>query len=421
MIKLKKMFSGMAIGVLVLLVVWFPNSISASTKPQHVKGQILVKFKDGTDGKSASRELDAHGAKIKQELSQIKVHIVSVPEGKESNVVERLSKNPKVEFAELDVIGSATSADPLFGRQYGLENTGQMINTDVTAGKPDADIDAPEAWAITRGNGIRVAILDSGVDQDHPDLSSKLVAQRNFSSNNINDVEDIYGHGTHVAGIVAATTDNNTGVASVCPDCTIMNGKVLNNDGYGAASWAANGINWAADNGAKVINMSIGFRQSSKTMEAAVNRAWNRGVVLVASAGNNSNTAKEYPGAYTNVIAVAATNNKDAKASFSTYSSRWVDIAAPGENVFSTFPNHPFVIQSKYGRALNYDYANGTSMSSPMVAGVAGLVWSQMGTSTSAQSVRSRIESTADRIPGTGSYWSAGRVNAARAVGAQVN
>ena len=134
-------------------------------------------------------------------------------------------------------------------------------------------------------------------------------------------------------------------------------------------------------------------------------------MVVVAAAGNSANTSKTYPGAYNNAIAVAATNNKDQKAYFSSYGSKWVDVAAPGENIFSTFPNHPY----KINKSLNYDYASGTSMATPMTSAVAALIWSTPY-GTSASQVRARLESTTDKISGTGSYWSKGRVNASNAL-----
>jgi thermitase len=203
-------------------------------------------------------------------------------------------------------------------------------------------------------------------------------------------------------------------VAGVCPGCTILAGKVLNDSGVGSSSGLANGINWAVSNGAKVINMSIGVR-ASRTLEAAVNNAWNQGVVLVAAAGNGGNQTKIYPGAYPNVIAVAATDNTDAKASFSTYGASWVDIAAPGVNVYSTFPNHTFVLGTQNNRSFGYDVGNGTSMSSPIVAATAALAWSSHPGITQT-SVRAKVESTADKISGTGTYWANGRVNANNAV-----
>ena len=160
--------------------------------------------------------------------------------------------------------------------------------------------------------------------------------------------------------------------------------------------------------------MSLGVR-ASRTLETAVNNAWSKGVVLVAAAGNGGNQTKIYPGAYPNVIAVAATDNKDAKASFSTYGASWVDVAAPGANVYSTFPNHPFYLGTQNGRSQGYDVGNGTSMSSAIVAATAALAWSADPVATQV-SVREKVEKTADNIAGTGTYWKYGRVNAYNAV-----
>ena len=204
-------------------------------------------------------------------------------------------------------------------------------------------------------------------------------------------------------------------VAGVCPDCTILDAKVLNDSGFGSTSAIANGINWAVSNGAKVINMSLGQRVSSRTLETAVNNAWNQGAVIVAAAGNAGTQAKIYPGAYPNVIAVAATDNTDAKASFSSYGAKWVDVAAPGVNVYSTFPNHPFYLGTQNGRSQGYDVGSGTSMASPIVAATAALAWSSHAGATNT-SVRANVESTADKIPGTGTDWANGRVNADKAV-----
>ncbi|KKR79437.1 MAG: peptidase S8/S53 subtilisin kexin sedolisin, partial [Candidatus Daviesbacteria bacterium GW2011_GWC1_40_9] len=168
---------------------------------------------------------------------------------------------------------------------------------------------------------------------------------------------------------------------------------------------------WATDNGAKVVNMSLGGSVKSSTLEKAVNYAWDHQVVVVAAAGNSANPSKTYPAAYTNAIAVAATNNKDQKASFSSYGAKWVDVAAPGVDIFSTFPNHPY----KINKSLGYDFGSGTSMATPMTSAVAALIWSTPY-GTSASQVRTRLEGTADKIPGTGMYWSSGRVNAANAV-----
>jgi thermitase len=390
---------------------------NAATEPQQVSGQIIVKFRDSGAALGLLRQ---NGLSDGAGIGSTGAHLIKVPAGKESQLIESLSRNPAVEYAEPDQLVTAAVDEPdpdYFPRQYALHNEGQSFTSTknaltVAAGKPDADVDAVEAWDVTTGDGIKVAVLDTGVATDNEDIAANVVLHANFSTAATG--EDNYGHGTHVAGIIAATRDTE-GVSGVCPDCSILDGKVLNDDGSGSTSAIANGINWAVENDAKVINMSLGQRVSSRALEAAVNNAWNKGVVIVAAAGNAGTQAPIYPGAYPNVIAVAATDNNDAKASFSTY-GKWVDVAAPGVNIYSTFPKHPFALGTQNGREMGYDIISGTSMASPVVAGVAALVWSTpAGTANTA--VRAKVESSADdKVPGTGTYWAHGRVNACKAV-----
>lgn len=394
------------VGVFSVVAFGVPLLSSASTK-QYQEGQVLVKFKDGTSSAVISKALSESGGKKKGIINGIQTTTVDVPKGREQAIVTKLSNNPAVEYAEVDTLYQAVTNDPYYANQYGLENTGQTIGGKV--GLVDADIDAPEAWVKSTGNGVKVAVLDTGIDLDHEDISAKVVASQNYSTSTT--LDDKYGHGTHVAGIIAASKDNTLGVTGVCPDCQIMNVKVLGDNGSGALSAIANGITWAADNGAKVINMSLGSTTSATTLSSAVSYAWKKGVVIVAAAGNNGVKSQFYPAAYTNVIAVAATDNRDVKASFSNYGSTWVDVAAPGVNIFSTIPNHPYAL----GTVYNYAYLSGTSMASPAVAGTAALVWTTSYGTTNTN-VRYRIERQTDRIAGTGTYWAYGRVNADRAV-----
>lgn len=363
-------------------------------------GQILVKFQPGT---SAERIRETHRENetfVEGEIEDLGVQVVNVPRGRERDKIAAYTRNPNVEFAELDYVAEALNIpnDFYFNNQWGMDN----LN--------DTDVDAPEAWDKTTGNStIKIAILDTGIDQDHEDFAGKITANVNFSSSGT--VDDRYGHGTHVAGIAAAATNNSLGVAGIGYESSLMNVKVLNDGAWGNYSWIAKGITWAADNGAKVINLSLGGNQPSKTLQKAVDYAWSRGVVLACAAGNTPDTSFTYPAAYENCLAVAATDETDSKAWFSSYGN-WVDVAAPGVNIFSTFPNAPYTI----GKNLNYDYGSGTSMSTPHVSGIAALVWAtSLGTSN--QAVRDRIEQTADAIPGTGSFWTWGRVNACNAVG----
>jgi thermitase len=405
------------IAVVSPLILWTRNQVSAKGPDDFLPAEILVKFKQGVPPAEAADVHRRLGGKVRQTIPGIDVQVVAVTRGV-GEAVSAYAREGLVAFVEPNFIASALVDDTYFDNQWGLDNTGQetcnTVGSICTTGTPDADIDAPGAWEITTGSsGVKIAILDSGIDQDHPDLDDKVVGRVNFTTSGT--VDDLYGHGTHVAGIAAAETNNEQGVAGVGYNSSLLSVKVLGDDGYGAYSWIASGIVWAADNGGKVINMSLGGAQRSSTLEDAVNYAWNEGAVIVAAAGNDGNPSRTYPGYYTNCIAVAATDNNDAKASFSSY-GRWVDVAAPGENVYSTFPNHAFYLQDVYGRSNNYDFGSGTSMSTPHVAGIAALVWTVEPEFTNRQ-VRDRIEETADAIPGTGSYWTWGRVNACNAVG----
>lgn len=397
--------------VLLFSALLVPLPMTASTKAYR-QGQIIVKFKNGISDQAASKALSDSGARGRGRVSSLKADITEVPKGREEAMVAQLSKNPAVEYAEVDSLFFGESLDTYYTNQYGLENKGQTIKGNP--GVFDADIDAPEAWVKSKGTGVKVAVLDTGIDQDHEDLKGKIVLQKNFTVSKT--VDDIYGHGTHVAGIIAAQKDNSLGVAGVCPGCVLLNGKVLGDNNYGYLSDVASGIMWAADNGAKVINMSLGSTIPSQTLSDAIDYAWSKGSVIVAAAGNNGSKDPFYPAAYTKVIAVAATDNRDVKASFSNYGSTWVDVAAPGLNIYSTVPNHLYFLGLvNKGFNYNYEYLSGTSMASPAVAGTAALVWkTKFGTSN--KNVRYRIENRTDRIAGTGTNWAYGRVNANLAV-----
>lgn len=315
-----------------------------------------------------------------------------VPKGQAKDKAKAYGLNAKVVYAEPDFVAQVVDSpdDPGFGNQWGM-----------------VKVEAAQAWEITTGSSnINIAILDTGVDLDHPDLADKLISNINFSNSGTTD--DVYGHGTHVAGIAAAITDNGVGVAGLGYNSTIMNVKVLSDIGAGLYSWIASGIIWAADNGAEIINMSLGGPSESSTLEEAINYAWNKGVVVVAAAGNNGDTTPMYPAYYTNCIAVAATDANDARASFSNYGD-WVDVAAPGASIYSTLKNG------------NYGYLSGTSMASPHVAGLAALVLTTVsdanGDGKLNNEVRSRIEATCDDIGINGIGY--GRINAAQAVGGE--
>lgn len=358
----------------------------ASKSANYVADEVIVKYKKGASKANVSALHKQENATVKAQNKELGFDVVKVKGKSVNKAIQAYQKNPNVEYVEPNYIYHATWTpnDTYFTPSY---QWGPY------------KIQAPTAWDRTRGNGIRVAVLDTGVQYDHPDLSGKVVKGYNYVERNW-DPYDYNGHGTHCAGVVAAATNNGMGIAGMAPGAHIYAVKVLDNRGSGSLANIANGIIHAADNGSKVISLSLGGTSGSTTLENAVNYAWNKGAVVVAAAGNAGNTVRNYPAAYSNAIAVAATDQNDRKASFSTYGS-WVDVAAPGVDILSTYPNNRLV------------YLNGTSMATPHVAGQAALLAAQ-GRSNS--NIRAAIQNTADQVSGTGSYWKYGRVNAARSV-----
>jgi subtilisin family serine protease len=298
--------------------------------------------------------------------------------------------------------------DPSFGLQYGLHNTGQTINGSV--GVVDADLDLPEAWALHTGTSdIVIAVIDTGVSNSHPDLAPKLVAGWNTIADSTNaDDSFLISHGTHCAGIAAAAANNGIGVAGVSWGARIMPVKVLTFIGSGVEGDVADGVLWAADNGAHIASMSLGFPGSSAIVEDAVNYATDAGMLVVAATGNTAGAPISAPAKYEAVLAVGAVNNKDQIASF-TSTGPEMDVVAPGVDVYSTW--------DVFFQPNTYTYQSGTSMACPHVAGLAALVWSANPTLTNLE-VRAILESTAeDRgAPGWDPIYGHGRVHALAAV-----
>jgi thermitase len=377
-----------------LLALFLPaNASAASTGGDNgtsfASGEILVKFNSSATPTEVAQIHRQNGGQVKETIHSIGVQVVAIPASKAPEKAKAYLANPKVLYAEPNYLAKAigTPDDVYFDNQWGMKK-----------------VEAPAAWDVTKGSStIKIAVLDTGVDLDHPDLASKILNAINFTSSATAD--DVYGHGTHVAGIAAASINNGIGVAGLGYSASIISVKVLGDSGSGYYSWIASGIIWAADNGAQVINMSLGGPSASSTLQDAINYAWNKGVVVVAAAGNSGSSAPFYPAYYTNCIAIAATDSSDKLASWSNYGD-WVDVAAPGVSIYST------LIGSSYG------YKSGTSMASPHAAGLAALVYTVVtdsnGNGRLNDEVRSRIEITADPLTNTGA--GSGRINAYKAV-----
>ena len=360
------------------------DSNSTNTPPD----RLLVKFKPGVYANAMAEVHQKAGGKFEEIIPGIGVQVVSVPYGQGAAKLAAYRMQKEVKYAEPDNVAQALDVpdDPYYPSQWAL-----------------AKVQAPQAWDITQGSSsVKIAILDTGIDLDHPDLAGKIVYNKNCTTTATFD--DVLGHGTHVAGIAAAYTDNGIGVAGLGRNASLMNVKVLSDEGVGFFSWIASGIIWATDNGANVINMSLGSKTASSVLEDAVNYAWGRGVLVVAAAGNSADSVPFYPASYQNCIAVAATNANDNLASFSNYGP-WVTVAAPGDSIYSTF------------NTGGYTWKSGTSMASPHVAGLAGLLFSVVsddnGDGVLNDEVRLRIESTCDNIGVDVAY---GRINAYQAV-----
>ena len=372
------------------LVLTLPQTVGAEAapadKPAYAPDQVIVKFKEGTSARTMKATHQEEQAKLLSRNETLGFDVVKVEDKSVEQAVQEYEKNPDVEYAEPNYIYTIqwTPNDPDFSsRQWGPQK-----------------VQAPEAWDVTRGSSsTRIAIVDTGVQYDHPDLAGKVVRGYDFVDDD-SDPYDGNGHGTHCAGIAAAVTDNGRGIAGMAPNATIYAVRVLDDNGSGTLDDVANGIIHAADNGADVISLSLGAPVGATTLRNAVDYAWNSGSVVVAAAGNSGTSLPSYPAYYDNAIAVAATDSNDNKASFSNYGS-WVDVAAPGVDIYSTYTGS------------SYRSLSGTSMATPHVAGLAGLLDAQ---GRSASQIRAAIENTAVPISGPGTYWSKGRINAYKAV-----
>ncbi|MCL4370490.1 MAG: S8 family peptidase, partial [Chloroflexi bacterium] len=321
---------------------------------------------------------------------------LGVPADREAEALSLLKSNPLVEWAEPDHLRSTMTVpnDQLYKQfQWNLRAIGMEQAWDITTGSPN----------------VIVAVLDTGVDSTHPDLAGKLIPGYDFL-NDTPDPADDSGHGTHDAGIIGAASNNNLGIAGIAWQSRIMPLKVLNSSGVGPDSAISRGIIYAADHGARVINMSFGSPNTSQTLAAAVRYAYDKGAVLVAAAGNTAklDNAVIYPAAFDQVLAVGATDESDKVADFSQHHS-YVGVSAPGVHIVSTFWRG-----AGYG---SYVSASGTSEAAPEVAGLAALLLSANPALTNKQ-VRQIIESTADDLgaPGKDEYYGTGRINARKAL-----
>jgi subtilisin family serine protease len=410
--------------------------------------RVIVKLKPTASANEITNLQAQIGVTKVTTAEQFDIDIWDIDPGKVEETISAYSDDPRIEYIEPDyeitledvektsptqensaaiTPQTTTPNDPSYPQLWGLNNTGQ------SGGTPDADIDAPEAWDIQTGNPDTViGVIDTGVDYNHPDLVDNIwtnpgeiagdgidndsngyiddVRGWDFAYND-NDPMDVYGHGTHVSGTIAAKGNNGIGVTGVNWNAKIMPIKFLNDSGSGDTSDAILALNYATAKGVKITNNSWGGGGYSQGLYDAINTAGQQGALFIAAAGNNyrnnNDIAPSYPASYDlpNIISVASTTRTDALSDFSNLGPTSVDLGAPGEDIYSTTPGG------------NYGLNSGTSMATPHVSGGAALVWSQNPTWT-AEQVKNQLLGTTDPIPAlSGITVSGGRLNINNALG----
>jgi len=387
---------------------WNFNDTSEWSKFAYIDGnktRLIVGI--NSENPTSLIELEKMAAKHRAKI----VNTVSIRGEVRAVVVELLLASVTGFVEEVNVEGLANYIEPNMKVQAQLVPNDPYWSLQWGPQKIEADY----AWNTTVGDpSVLVAVVDTGIDYTHPDLAANYVPLGYDWVNMDPDPLDDFGHGTHCAGIIAAVSNNNLGIAGLA-QVRVMAEKVLDSSGGGYWDWIANGIINATDCGADIISMSLGGYGESELLHEAVRYAYDAGVLVIAAAGNDNTNMKLYPAGYDEVIAVAATDQNDNKASFSNWGD-WVELAAPGVDIYSTMPTY-HVTMNDYGYSMNYSYMSGTSMACPHVAGVAALVWSRYPNKTR-DWVRMWLRCTADDLgdPGFDVYYGYGRINARRAV-----
>ena len=366
-----------------------PTNAPATAQPYlgWAKGRLLVAPRAGLSAAEFDKALKPHNGRSKGYIRQLNTHVVELPDGTdEVATMNALKKDRKLKYVELDmaVAPAATVSDPSYASSWALPK-----------------IQAPVAWDSANGSGVTIAILDTGIDSTHPDLAPNLVPGWNVYDNNSNTT-DVNGHGTWVAGVAAMAANNAKGSAGVAWGARIMPVRIADPNAYAYWSTVAQGIYWAADNGAKVVNISYNGVSGSSTVQSAAQYLRGKGGVVIVAAGNSGGL--ESIAANDSLLTVAATDQNDARASFSSYGA-YVDVSAPGVSVYTTTVGG------------GYSSASGTSFSSPVVAGAAALMLSANSKLTPAD-VDRILKSTALDLGTAGfdQYFGTGRIDAAKAV-----
>lgn len=388
---------------------------SRDATPRHDPDHILVGFRDGVGPHERADAHAQHGGRVENRFEWLNVDVVRIPEGREPvGTSASYERAPGVAYAHpnWEVAIHSTPDDTLYGDEWGLHNTGQVVTGSLIAGVDDVDIDAPEGWDLAYGagdfpasGGTRVGVLDTGIDQAHADLLGKTQACANAITGTgtvLTGCADDNGHGTHVAGTIGAVADNGIGVAGVAPNAEFAVFKALDAAGVGFYADVIAGIHWLHTTGdADIISMSIGGPRDA-ALEEELTEAAAAGTLLIAAAGNSGDDEASYPAYHEDVMSVAALDAAGELAWFSTCNSD-VEIIAPGVDIWSTWPGN------------SYLSLNGTSMATPHVSGVAAVVmWSQ---GADAATTRKTLRQSTERSVDCRGHATVGLVNLALALG----
>ena len=423
-----------------------PEAATSEDQKRIRKAEVLVRFRSGITRELINHITSQFHDQVKDRIESVDgLDVIEDEDGQSAaDVVTQYRALPEVQYAETNgeiVLDHDDSGhkhvhadDEMFLQQWGLFNNGQ------DGGQNGADIRAMRAWAVTKGSDqVVVAVIDSGVDYTHPDLVRNIWTRPQIikayhdddlttadgidDEHGFNVVEDNgdpmdgNGHGTHCAGIIGAEGGNGIGISGINWNVKIMPLRFMDGDGAGTTKDAIEAINYVIDRkragvNVRIISASWGSTVKSRALEDVIRKAYDEGILFVAAAGNattDNDQTPHYPSSYNlgNIVSVAATNRNDQLTSFSNYGAHSVNIAAPGEEILSTWLDHGF------------SQKKGTSMATPFVAGVAALVLSQ-NPKMSVDDLRAKLLKSVDPIPSLkGKVSSGGRINSAKAVGAE--
>ena len=385
-----------------LLLVGMASAQQSNTRAQQLSDdgslaapdRLIVQHRLGADAGAIQEAFGSRGAQVARYHDSIRMSVIQVAPARRAQIQKELDATGLFNFVELDHLAKveATPNDPNLSSEWQL-----------------AAIQAQTAWNYTTGSSsVIVAMIDSGIDGTHPDLAANLVPGYNFLAGNTN-TSDTMGHGTTTAGVVGAVGNNGIGMAGVNWKVSLMPLVVVDSTGYASYSNIASAITYAADHGARIVNISIGGTSSSSVLQSAVNYAWSKGTVVFASAGNGGVNAPYYPAGCQYVVAVGATDSNNTWAGFSNYGN-FLSVVAPGVGVWTTYAGG------------GYGGASGTSYSSPIAAAVGALMLSYQP-NLSASALVSTLEQTATDLGTSGydQYYGYGLINAAAAISGLVS